>query len=140
MKNWILALASCCGLLLFSGSTPADEPAKNGPVQVLKVTGAPKELFRGSVKKPVVIDNDEALAKTFPNKDVQEQIKKAVDWKKQQVLVFGWSGSGQAKLTFTVEKEKVLFHHTPGATRDFRPHLHVFALPKGMAWELVSKR
>jgi len=138
-------LLVCCGLALPLAAV-ADEPRKepkDAAVRTIDLTGFRGEA-RGNVKKPTAITNAEELAKAFPDKDWQERLKKQVDFGKEQLLFFAWSGSGGDKLSHTAEKgEKgpvVVFHYQAGLTDDLRRHFHLYALPKGATWRVEDKK
>lgn len=103
----------------------------------LRVTRLPG--FRRT--KPTVIESQETLAEAFGDEEakrISEQV--ALD---QQVLVFfQWAGSGQDKLASAAEKQdgktEVVFRFRPGRTRDLRPHAHLFAIRKGVAWNVAE--
>src|SRR4029453_16910577 len=117
MQRLLGSLLTGFACLLLVTSQRADEPAKKGddsPVRVLILKNAPEGSERGSVKKPNVIDSADKLDKAFESKDVREEIKGKVDFKKEFLLVFSWAGSGQDKLAFAVEEGKALFLYTPG--------------------------
>src|SRR5262249_9569791 len=107
-------------------------------VKEVTVKDPPKDFFKGNVKNPTVFDSADELAKAFKNEDTLAAIKKEVDFKKQKLLVFGWSGSGGDKLAFTTGKEKVTFQYTPGKTRDLRQHFHAYVLPKELKYEVAT--
>ena len=72
-----------------------------------------------------------------------EAIQKQVDFNKEQLLLFKWSGSGRDKLELRVEEEKagavVVFKLTPGLTRDLRPHVRLYAVANDAAWRFAEK-
>jgi hypothetical protein len=93
----------------------------------------------GRINKPVEITDDEELAKVFPDKAVQEKLKKGADPATFKLVYFAWSGSGQDKLTYRIsdgEKKEVIFVYTPGRTRDLRAHHRLFAVPKDLPVKL----
>lgn len=68
-----------------------------------------------------------------------EALEKEVDFSQQTVLIFAWNGSGQDQLDFSLQKSfppTVLFMIQRGQTRDLRPHSRIFALRKGLDWEI----
>jgi hypothetical protein len=82
------------------------------------------------VNKPTEIASADELAKAIPDEDAVAKIKKDVDFAKVKLVLFSWQGSGGDKLTFSTEKDDVTFAFKAGLTRDLRPHLHLFAVPK----------
>jgi hypothetical protein len=139
-----LSLLAVCGLALAAAA--ADEPKKDAKdvVKEIELKGLNKSTERGSVDKPTVIATPEALAKAFPDEELQARIKKEVDFGKQQLLFFSWAGSGGDKLDYSVEETKkgpaVTFQFQAGRTRDLRFHSRLFALPAGAAWEFKAGR
>src|SRR5262245_29900041 len=107
MQRSLVLLA--LGSLVVTAWAWAGEPDKKeakDDVRELDVKARKVGPPRGDVKKPAVITNADELAKAVADKDMQERIKKDVDFGKQQLLLFTWSGSGQDKLTTKVEAGK----------------------------------
>jgi hypothetical protein len=63
-----------------------------------------------------------------------------VDFKKEYLLLFRWSGSGRDRITPSVEKGKkgdeAVFTYQMGKTRDLRFHARLFAVPVGMEYRV----
>lgn len=120
----------------------AQEDKKDAAVRVIDIQGLVKGAQRGKVTAPTVIANEDELKTVF--KDSSEAVAKKVNFKSEKLLFFSWGGSGQDKLTFAVDKgEKgplVLFHYKAGLTRDLRPHVHLFAIPKDATWRVATKK
>jgi hypothetical protein len=97
---------------------------------------------KGAATEPVEITTAEELAKAIADDDAVAAIKKAVDFKVERVLYFQWAGSGQDKITFTVEDGKkgpeVKFTYKRGLTRDLRQHKKVFAIPKDATFKVAT--
>lgn len=89
----------------------------------------------GMAAEPTVIKSAEELAKDPVLKDAADDIKKSVDFTKEKLLVFAWSGSGQDKVTVTGEtkdgKTALTVEYTRGFTRDLRSHVKLFIVPSG---------
>jgi hypothetical protein len=142
MNTQLLALA-ICGLTL-SAAGFAEDKAKqekqDAIVKELDATGVPRVLERGEVNKPTPITSAEELTKAIPGQEVQTRLKKEVDFTKQQVLFFAWSGSGGDKLTYAAEKgEKgpvVVFRYQRGLQKNLAPHVHLFAMRKDATWKV----
>jgi hypothetical protein len=146
MTTRLLALA-VCGLTLSTGAFAEDrakEENKGAVVTELDATGVPRVLERGDVSKPTVIASADELVKAIPGKEVQTRLNKAVDFSKQQILFFAWSGSGGDKLTYTVEKgEKgpvVIFQYQRGLQKNLAPHVHLFAMTKDATWKVQTAK
>lgn len=130
------------GLALTSDAPAGDSAKKVLSQSVVKELAAQDVRFpkgAGDVTRPLVIASAEDLAGSVP--DVRGRLKKEVDFASQKVLLFVWSGSGCDLLTFTVEKgdvgNKVVFRYDPGLTDDLRPHVRLFAVPRGATWTVL---
>jgi hypothetical protein len=104
-------------------------------IKVKSLTGG-----KGQLDKPEKIGGKDDLEKTIASKEVRAEIAKQVDFKKEYLLLFRWGGSGQDKLTIDVEKGKkgdlAVITYKRGLTRDYRRHVRLFAIPKGMEYKL----
>jgi hypothetical protein len=143
MRTMMIVLGSC---VLAWSSAPAseqDKQDKDAVARVIKVPGV-KGFPKGNAKKPTVITSADELAKSFPEQDRREAIQKQVDFTKEKLLYFAWSGSGGDRLTPVVEKGKdgpaVTFLYSPGLTRDLRAHVHLYAIPKNATCTVEVKR
>jgi hypothetical protein len=134
-----------CAVVLFVGAVPAfaeKKPAKSA-VRALAVKGV-LVVPEGNVEpKPVEIKSDEDLARSslFMGAGSRDVIKLQVDFDKEKLVVFAWSGSGQDELTGAPGKDDrtAVFTYKVGLTDDLRRHAFVFAVPKGATVE-VKKR
>ena len=125
-------------VLALAAAALAVEP-KESAVRSLdvKVEGPAK----GRVAQPVAIRSADELAKAIADEAAVAAVKKAVDFEKEQVVYFAWSGSGQDKITFESAggaAPTVTVTYTPGRTRDVRPHAKLFALPKDATYKVVT--
>jgi hypothetical protein len=141
MRLCVVVLAVGGVALLNSvGSSSSNRQGKDPAVREIDVKGLGGADANGSVEKPTKITTVEELAKAIPDKVLQATIAKQVDFAKEHLLLFGWSGSGQDKLSFSVEKDNkgqvVIFSYAPGKTRDLRPHVHLYAIPKDAGWRV----
>ena len=111
------------------------------PITAIKVVPEPG-VFKGAKwNKPIEIKSADDAAKYF-GKDALETVKKQVDFTKQIVLVFAWSGSGGDKLDFAVAEsfpEQIFFRLKQGLTRDLRQHSHVYVLRSNVRWSAAPK-
>ncbi len=91
---------------------------------------------------PVKIATVEELTKFAPEKTSLEALKKEVDFRKEYLLVFVWSGSGEDRLTHAVRKRadgaEGVFTFEGGKSKDLRRHQKAFVLPKNMAYRLAK--
>ena len=144
MKTQLLALAAC-GLTLGAGASAQDRGPKQGAVvKELDAKGVPRVLERGDVNKPTAITSAKELATAIPGKEVQARLKKEIDFRKQQILFFAWSGSGGDKLTYRLDKGAtgpvVIFEYQRGLQKNLAPHVRLFAIPKGATWKVQPAR
>ena len=128
------AMAAAC---MITGMLSAQEPIV--PIKVMPESG----IFKNSnFNKPIVVKSKEEAAKHFGKKAVASLVK-AVDFKKQFVLIFAWRGSGGDQLNYTVAEsfpEQITFSRQFGRTRDLRPHAKVFALRSNVKWSVKGGR
>jgi hypothetical protein len=128
----------CLSVLALTAAVFAADP-KETTVRALevKVEGPAK----GRATEPVAIRSADELAKAIPDEAAVAAVKKAVDFEKEQVVYFAWSGSGQDKITFAsagAAAPVVTFSYTAGRTRDIRAHTKLFALPKDATYKVVT--
>ena len=117
-------------------------PAGPGIVRALPAVklAPPPDGGRGSVQKPETVDSARRLAELVPDEKQAKDLAKRIDWDKQRVLVFRWSGSGQDRLEFTsagTSPAKVEFVFRPGRTRDLRRHARLFVIARDAKWAVV---
>ena len=133
-----LSAAAVCGLAVLAAAT-ADDKKPDAPKEAVReidlkgVKLAAKET--GKWSEPTVYKSEDELKKAFG--DSAKEVK--VDFTKETLALFQWSGSGQDKLTHAVEtkdgKTTVTTTFAPGRTRDLRPHAVLIALPVGAEWK-----
>jgi hypothetical protein len=121
-------------LLMVPLTLAAGEPGKLREIDTkdLKV-----DFEKGRVTQPTVITNAEQFDKTLPGADA---VKKQVDFGKDKLVLFAWGGSGGDKLAAKTSDDgkSVNFNYTPGLTRDFRRHVHLFAIPKDADFKVLG--
>jgi hypothetical protein len=119
----VLGLAICAMMPL---SVTADEAGKLREIEAkdLKV-----DYEKGNVTKPQVIASAADLDKAIPNAD---DVKTQVDFSKEKLLLFAWSGgsSNQLRGKLSEDGKRVNFTFIPGRVRDPKRHVHLFAVPK----------
>jgi hypothetical protein len=143
--NFRMIVLAISGLTLWAGAV-TDGRAKdenNEPVvKELSANGVPRVLERGVVTQPTAITSAKELVKAIPVEEVQKRLQKEVDFSKQQILFFAWSGSGGDKLTYTIDKGKkgpvVVFQYQRGLLKNLAPHVHLFAMPKDATWKVQT--
>lgn len=146
MRTAMLALALVCGLVLLSAAY-ADENnqgGKDGIVREIDLTGYSRDKATGVASKPTKITNAEELAKAIPDKAWRDRVAKQVDFDKEELLFFAWTGSaGTDHLSFKVEETKkgpvAVFSYRQGRGEDFpRPIFRLYALAKN--WRVESTK
>ena len=131
-----------CVLLLASSFALAAEPRKasDPPARSIAIDGANRQFPAGNADKPTVITNEKELAAAFTDKETQARLTKEIDFTKEKLLFFAWSGSGQDQLTAGAQKvsEEIIFTLKRGRTRDLRSHFRLFAVEKEAKWKVVN--
>jgi hypothetical protein len=111
-----------------------DKPAvKEIPTKGLKIVFPEK----GKVTEPTEIKTADDLAKSEALKGAADEIKKQVNFEKEKLVFFAWSGSGGDKITPDA-KTAGTFTYTPGLTLDLRRHVHLWVVPKDAAVKVVT--
>ena len=134
MIRWITGIAAACMMV---GMASAQEA-------IVSIKAKPdSSIFKNSnFNKPIVVKSKEEAAKHL-GKEATAALVKAVDFKKQVVLVFAWRGSGGDQLNYTVAEsfpEQITFSRQFGRTRDLRSHAKVFALRSNVKWSVQGRR
>jgi hypothetical protein len=94
----------------------------------IPATGLP--AGRGSYDAPISIPSEKHLAELVPDRDARAAILKQVDFKKERLLLFSWSGSGGDGVTPALGKAgEANFHYAGGKTSDLVRHARLFAIP-----------
>lgn len=119
-------------VLAFGATASADDKVKEIDLKDLKV----KFVEGGKADKPAEIKTADDLKKNEALKDAADEIAKKVDFSKEKLVLFWWGGSGGDKLVPDA-KTAGTFNLTRGLTRDFRMHVHLFAVPKDAAVKVV---
>lgn len=142
MRTKLLSLAMA--FLFLPLVTLAAEAQNDAAVKELDLKGLKRELPKGKIDAPTVLASVEELAKAFPEEDVQGRLKKEVDFTKQKLVFFAWSGSGGDRMAFQVEQgdkaPTVVFQYTRGLTRDLRSHFHLYTVPKDATHRVEAKK
>jgi hypothetical protein len=127
--------------------------------ELMKELSPPPEVVELSVKdvkvvrdrsesppKPVVIASVDDLAKSklFADDAGRDALAKQIDFTKQKLVLFVWSGSGGDKITAAgVRREgaasTAIFTYTRGETDDLRDHAVAFAIPKDYGVKAVKE-
>ena len=131
--RYAICVALVSTLLATAEPAKKDEKAPIREVE-LKLNTLPK----GRTANPIIITNAEELAKAFPAEETQKALAKQVDFTKEKLLYFGWSGSGADTLTsrLSEDKKEIIFTMTPGLTRDLRGHNKAFVVDKDAKFKM----
>jgi hypothetical protein len=121
----VLAVTVALGIL---GAIVAEDKS------VVRELEAPKIKGTGKATAPKIIRSEEELKKILPD------YKADVDFKKERLVLFTWSGSGQDKITYKGDAKLVTFTVNYGLTRDLREHVKLFAVPKDAEVEVMGNR
>ena len=127
-------IAAAC---MITGMLSAQEP-----IVSIKVKPQSSIFKNSNFNKPIVVKSKEEAAKHF-GKEAVASLVKAVDFKKQIVLIFAWRGSGGDQLNYTVAEsfpEQISFSRQFGRTRDLKSHAKVFALRSNVKWNVQGRR
>jgi hypothetical protein len=134
-----------CIVAVLAGAVPAFAEKKLVPpaMRALELKGV-RVVHAGDVEpKSVEIVDDEDLARSplFVDAESRAVIKSQVDFDKQKLVVFSWSGSGQDKLSGALENDgkAAVFTYKVGLTDDLRHHAFVFVVPKGATVEVKKQ-
>jgi hypothetical protein len=137
--------ALCVALLLFAATLTAADDQTEPKAKAVK----PREIDakgglpagRGSHDKPTVITTEKELAAQVSNEETRAAILKKVDFKKEQLLLFSWAGSGGDKLTPVEGKAgEAAFEFRPGFTDDFVRHAKLFAVPAKSKLKITKRQ
>ncbi|HYV39172.1 MAG TPA: hypothetical protein VE988_26025 [Gemmataceae bacterium] len=94
--------------------------------------------------KPMVIANADELAKAISDQETRAKIAAQVDFTKEKLVYFKWSGSGGDKVSFTTAKAAnsvdVTVTYQGGLTRDLRPHHYLLVMPTNAKWTVSTKK
>ena len=90
----------------------------------------------GKATDPTVFKTSDELAKSEVLKDVADDIKKLVNFEKENLVFFAWAGSGGDAIAAD-EKTAGTFNYTRGKTKDLRQHVHLFVVPKDATVKVV---
>jgi hypothetical protein len=133
--GWFVAIAA-----LALPAASAEEPNRkdeNAVVRVIALGGFGRVETNGVAWKPTRITNSEELAKAFPDGGEQwlDGIAKQVDFEKEELLLFSWTGSTTDSLSFKVEQTKrgpvAVFRYKRGWGEDLpKPRLRLYAIAK----------
>jgi hypothetical protein len=95
----------------------------------------------GKPTEPTVITAADDLTKNEVAGKAADEVKKEVDFARENLLVFAWEGSGQDQVNVSIlstgGKHTLSFKYTPGKTRDLRQNIKLQVVPKELAGQPV---
>jgi hypothetical protein len=140
---WFLAVAALS--LSVASAEETNKKDKDAVAREIDLNGFTRAETRGVASKPTKITNAEELAKAFPDRGEEwlDRITKQVDFEKDELLFFAWTGSGTDRLSFKVEETKkgpvVVFSYQQGLGDDIpRPRFCLYAIAKN--WRVESTK
>jgi hypothetical protein len=138
-----LLLAVAALTLSAAYADEANKEGKDGLVREIDLAGFTRTSTTGVASKPTRITNAEELAKAIPDTDKEwrHRIAKRVDFEKEELFFFAWTGSATDMLSFKVEQTKngpvVVFSYQQGHGDDVpRPRFRLYAVAKN--WRVES--
>jgi hypothetical protein len=138
-----LAVAALALSLASAGE--ANKNDKDAVVREIDLNGFTRDETKGVASKPAKITNAGELAKAFPDRGEEwlAKIARQVDFEKDELLFFAWTGSGTDKLSFKVEETKrgpvAVFSYKQGLGDDIpRPRFRLYAIAKN--WRVESTK
>lgn len=134
MRLAALTLFLAVPLVLADDKSEPKDP--NAPkAREITVKGLPTQ--RGAFGKPEKMTTEAEMKKVVLDASAQKEISKKVNFKKEYLVLFRWSGSGQDRVSYTTDKNgDVTFAFKRGFTRDLRMHSKLFAIPKSAKYKL----
>jgi hypothetical protein len=140
---WFLAVAALA--LSVASAEGTDKNDRAAVVREIDLKGFTRTKTRGVATKPTRITNSEELANAFPDSDEEwlDRIAKQVDFEKEELLFFAWTGSATDTLSFEIEQTKrgsvVVFIYTQGQGEDIpRARFRLYASTKNWRVESVE--
>jgi hypothetical protein len=131
----------CAAAVLLAVPAFADDKPAVRALDLKGVTVVQPKDF-GGPPKPVEIKTAEELAKSaaFADDASRDAVKKQMDFSKEKLVVFAWSGSGQDRIAGELDKDgkAATFAYTAGFTDDLRRHALVFTVPKDAAVKVAK--
>jgi len=142
MKRLNLTVTACIVLLLSACAAPGPATAEQRvalpPIYAVPSQLGERVLADASLEVPLVLRSLDDAAPYYDAAGL-DRLAQLVDFERQHVLLFAWSGSGRDKLTYDIldsAPEQIAFTYTPGRTRDLRRHTYAFALRDDLTWKM----
>ncbi|MFO0841720.1 MAG: hypothetical protein U0797_04865 [Gemmataceae bacterium] len=135
MRMLVIALGLCAAFPYTEQKDDAVPKAREVDVKDLKIV-----VKEDAKPKPVKITSKKELEEAVEDGEAREKIGKQVDFAREYLVLFRWSGSGGDKLSFQVKKaeggEDAVFLLQPGLTRDLRPHVKLYAIANNVGYKI----
>jgi hypothetical protein len=133
--------ACVIALIVVGTATAEDKPAVRAvPLKDIK-TVHPKNF---GAPKATEFTSADALGKSalFADDTSRDTLKKQLDFAKEKLVVFAWSGSGGDRIAGALSKDgkAAEFSYRMGLTDDLRQHFHVFVVPKDAEVKIIAVR
>ncbi len=132
----VALLLTACAAATTKPAALNAEPAALPPAYAVPSQLGDKVFEDASLEQPRVLRSLDD-ARPYYDKEGLARLEQLVDFVRQHILLFAWSGSGQDKLTYEVLEsapEQIAFKYEPGRTRDLRRHVYAFALRNDVTW------
>lgn len=87
----------------------------------------------GRFGEPVKIESADDLKELLPDERIRELLTSRIDFDKEHLFIFAWSGSGRDRLEMESTGEEAMtltFKYSAGRTRDLRQHVKLFVAPQ----------
>src|SRR5262245_27995203 len=140
---WFLAVAALA--LPVASAEEANKKNKDAVVREIDFNGFTRAKTRGVASKPTKITSAEELAMAFRDSDEEwlGRIARQVDFEKDELLFFAWTGSNTDRLSFKVEETRkgpvVVFRYEQGRGDDMpHPKFCLYAVAKN--WRVESTK
>jgi hypothetical protein len=125
------AAALCLALLLVAAPDARYEPERKAKtVKPREIVAKGLVVAPGSPNAPTSISSEKHLAKLVTNKEARDAILKQVDFRKEKLLLFSWSGSvGDRLKPLSSKAAEANSEFTIGGVESERYHVKLFAVP-----------
>jgi RNA polymerase sigma factor (sigma-70 family) len=114
------------------------------PLREIDLKEAMLKVSDGDPKQPTKVNTAEWLHKMFPDDALRTQIAGQVDFAKDYLLYFRWTGSSDDKLWHKVVQSKdgpiAFFRYTAGHEDKVAAHHRLFVLPSAMTYRVAQRQ
>jgi hypothetical protein len=126
-------------LQVWSAVTTA--PSARSPITALKILPDFNAVSSALWSEPIVIQFKENATQYFSPAALL-QLDSLVDFGRQQLLLFGWQGSGHDQLNYEqteLNSGHIYFSLKKGMTRDLRQHTKAFVVNSNVSWSVLGE-